>query len=685
MADQYGHLDVKRYLPYAIVMTLAVMLVPILMVVALIVAADPNPPLFVTTSIGVVFGMLAVAVGSAWWLRKPDSSEISFGDLMIWGWWRRKRAEDRIARGTRLLGLDRSGHPRMHQTVSRERQLHILRELTGALESKDPYTHGHSRRVERHVYRTAMAMGLHSADVEDLRKVAALHDVGKIRVPDRILRKPEALTKEERSILEDHVVVGAWMVSSAGNADVVSGVRHHHEKWDGSGYPDGLAASEIPLFSRIIAVADTYDAITSTRPYRAGADRERAIEVLRAEAGRQFDPKVVEAFIQTLPAPVPATAGILSLLAGPRGIASRMAVMLKRAGAGALAPAAGATGAVILAGASTFAPPMVHRPGSVEVASRRAAQAKSTPQAPASASPLRKVSGNRHHNTSKPASHPQPSSSPNRASPTSTPEVKPTPHPTTTEITLPVVDRLALSPVSAVMEVRKEHSISATATSGGRPVEGVNILFTVAGSVQASGSCRTDPSGVCSFTYQGPDLPGADTVTACADVNNNSTADVDESCAAAEVSWIGRVLVVHAHGKGVIANAAGLAKVSFGFNVQRIGRHRLKGSCEIVDSTPGVDLTVRCLDVTSLDWTKRHVTVTGNASIGGVTGTYQIDVDDNAKQGKGHDRFQLQTSTGYSVSGVLVSGNIKVHRHWKIIEAPPPATPTPSPSPSPTG
>jgi hypothetical protein len=190
---------------------------------------------------------------------------------------------------------------------------------------------------------------------------------------------------------------------------------------------------------------------------------------------------------------------------------------------------------------------------------------------------------------------------------------------------------------------------------------------------------------MCSFTYQGPDLPGADTITACADANNNSAADVDEMCAAAEVSWIRRVLVVHAHGSGVIANAAGLAKVSFRFNVRRIGRDRLKGSCELVDSTPVVDLTVRCLDVTSLDRVKRHVTVTGNASIGGVTGTYQIDVDDNAKHGRGHDTFQLQTSTGYSVSGMLISGNIKVHRHWKIIEPPPSVTPTPSPSPSPTG
>jgi hypothetical protein len=685
MADQHGHLDMKRYLPYAIMTTLAVTLIPIVIVVAMVAVADPNPPLFVTTAIAVVFGMLAVAGGSAWWLRRPESSEISFGDLMIWGWWRRKRAEDRLAKGTHLLGLDRSGHPRMQQTISREQQLHILRELTGALESKDPYTHGHSRRVERHVYRTAMALGLSTGDIEDLRKAAALHDVGKIRVPDRVLRKPGALTSDEKAVLEDHVVVGAWMVSSAGNADVVSGVRHHHEKWDGSGYPDGLAATEIPLFSRIIAVADTFDAITSTRPYRAGADRERAIEVLRAEAGRQFDPTVVEAFINTLPAPVPAAAGILVLLAGPRGIASRMAVMLKRAGAGALAPAAGATGAVILAGASTFAPPIAHHPAPLRVASRPANHAQNAPQG-ATGSSSRQPAGHSSkkpsHGPARPHTHPHSSTPSAIAAPSASPSASPTaqPSPSTTAA---LVDNLALSPVSAMVRVRKDHTVSATATAGDQPVEGVTLLFSVAGSVTATGSCATDGSGVCSFTYAGPDLPGEDTVTACADANGNSTADPGEPCGTAAVTWVRHVLVVHAFGGGVIANAAGLAKISFDFNFRRVGHH-FKGSCDVVDATPVVDLELKCLDVTGISRTGRHVTVTGDASIGDVSTTYQIDVFD-AKYGNRRDTFQIQTASGYSASGTLLSGKVKVHRHWKTILPAPTPVPSPSPSPSPTG
>jgi hypothetical protein len=685
MADQYGHLEMKKYLPYAIVTTLAVILIPIVIVMALVGIANPNPPLFFTTLVAVVFGMLAVAGGSAWWLRRPESSEISFGDLMIWGWWRRKRAEDRLAKGTRLLGLDRSGHPRMQQTISREQQLHILRELTGALESKDPYTHGHSRRVERHVYRTSMALGLSIGDIEDLRKAAALHDVGKIRVPDRILRKPEALTTDEKAVLEDHVVVGAWMVSSAGNADVVSGVRHHHEKWDGSGYPDGLRATEIPLFSRIIAVADTFDAITSTRPYRAGADRERAIEVLRAESGRQFDPSVVEAFINTLPAPVPAAAGILVLLAGPRGIVSRMAVVLKRAGAGALAPAAGATGAVILAGASTFAPPIAHHPAPLRVAARPANHAQSAPEG-APGSSTRRPAGHRskkpsHGAAARPhTTHPHSSAPPAIAGPSASPSASPSAQPSPS--TAALVDSLALSPISAMVRVRKDHTVSAIATAGEQPVEGVTLLFSVAGSVTATGSCATDASGVCSFTYAGPDLPGADTVTACADANGNSAADPGEPCGTAAVTWVRHVLVVHAFGGGVIANAAGLARISFDFNFRRVGHH-LKGHCHVVDRTAVAKVKLKCLDVTSITQAGTHVTITGDASIGGVATTYQIDASDAKKTG-GEDTFQIQTASGYSASGSLVSGDIKVHRHWKTI-GPAVPVPPPTPSPSPTG
>jgi putative nucleotidyltransferase with HDIG domain len=682
MADQYGHLDLKRYLPYAIITTLVVILVPVVIVCALVLVTDPNPPLFVTTVIAVVFGMITVALGSAWWLRKPQSSEISFGDLMIWGWWRRKRAEDRLAKGTRLLGLDRSGHPRMQQTISREEQLRILQELTGALESKDPYTHGHSRRVERHVYRMATAMGLSTSDVEDLRKAAALHDVGKIRVPDRILRKPEALTDQERAVLEDHVIVGAWMVSSAGNADVVAAVRHHHEKWDGSGYPDGLSTTQIPLFARIIAVADTFDAITSTRPYRAAADRDRAVAVLRAEAGRQFDPTAVEAFISTLPAPAPAAAGFLVLLGGPRALLSRAAVLLKRAGAGALAPAAGATGAVILAGVSTFAP---HVHGSVpfSVASRNGQQTGAI-QAPGpspsankrvgqnasgrnSAGPKQQLGAGPAEGPTGPSVGPSTETSP-------APAVTPTPGSTPTGVVI-AVDGIAVSPPSATLDVGKDHTVTATATSGGQPVEGVTVLFSVAGSVSAAGSCATDASGNCSFAYSGPDVPGTDTVTACADANNNASADAGEPCQTASVTWTQPVVVVRASGSGVIANAGGAGKIHFRFYAKRVGQD-VSGNCRLVDTTRAAKVHIKCLNVTSMEQEGNHVTIFGSATIDGVATTYQIDAVDAADPGEGKDTFQITTASGYSASGVLLSGDISVRTYSE-------STPSVEPSPSP--
>jgi putative nucleotidyltransferase with HDIG domain len=316
-------------------------------------------PIFLAASLGVVLAIAVMVVGNLLWSRRPEAFDIGFSDLMLWRWMRRRRAEDDLAHGARLLGLDRSGQPIDAVRISPEQQLQVLKDLTGALESKDPYTHGHSQRVERHSYRTAAEMGLSAEDIEDLRKAAALHDVGKIRVPDRILRKAGPLTPEERTIVEEHAVVGAWMVSSVGNADVIAAVRHHHERWDGAGYPDGISGSDIPLFARMIAVADAYDAITSTRPYRASSGRDDAVTALRAGAGSHFDPEVVEMFIQALPSRVPLAAGLFVLLGGPGRVIRQIAMWFRRLGAGSLTPAAGATGAAIVLGASIFTPNIV--------------------------------------------------------------------------------------------------------------------------------------------------------------------------------------------------------------------------------------------------------------------------------------------------------------------------------------
>lgn len=369
MAKSHRYVSIKPFLPHAVAATTAVVGVPVAAVALLLALMDVTP-----SSVAVAFLALGVAIGvflagSHLWARHPDSGDIAFGDLMIWGWLRRRSAEARLADNTRLLGLDRSGHPESDPVeISREEQMKVLRDLTQALESKDPYTHGHSRRVERHVLRTGAAMGLSVEQIEDLRKAAALHDVGKIRVPDRVLRKPGQLTIEERALVEEHVVVGAWMVSSVGDADVIAGVRHHHERWDGRGYPDGLMGVEIPLYSRIIAVADAYDAMTSTRPYRASFGRDKAVDVLWAEAGIQFDPMVVEAFVAALPTRA-TVAGLIALFAAPSWLFRKAAVQAKRLGVGNVTPALGALGAAALMGGFI---PNAGGPGAPKIAIERA-------------------------------------------------------------------------------------------------------------------------------------------------------------------------------------------------------------------------------------------------------------------------------------------------------------------------
>lgn len=357
MARKDHYISVKPFFAHAMLATLGVIFLPLVVVFGLMAVIEV--PIFLAAVLGVALAIALMVVGNALWSRRAEAFDIGFSELMLWRWARRRHAEEELAHGARLLGLDRSGQPIDDVRISPEQQLQVLKDLTAALESKDPYTHGHSQRVERHSYRTAAAMGLSAEDIEDLRKAAALHDVGKIRVPDRILRKAGPLTPEERTIVEEHAVVGAWMVSSVGNADVIAAVRHHHERWDGAGYPDGLSGSDIPLFARLISVSDAYDAITSTRPYRASAGRDEAVDALRAGAGTHFDPEITEKFIESLPSRVPLAAGLFVMLGGPGRVVRQIAMWFRRLGAGSLTPAAGATGAAIVLGASIFTPNVV--------------------------------------------------------------------------------------------------------------------------------------------------------------------------------------------------------------------------------------------------------------------------------------------------------------------------------------
>jgi len=181
--------------------------------------------------------------------------------------------------------------------ASQQRQFfHMVTALAEALEKRDPYTGGHVRRVVAYSVLLGAEMGLSREELRDLRLAATLHDVGKITTPDRILGKPSPLDAEEAAIMRRHAADGASIVSHLSNPWVLHGVRSHHERVDGKGYPDGLTDPEIPLAARIIAVADTYDAMTTSRPYRSGLPAERAAAEILGGAGSQFCPRVVAAF-----------------------------------------------------------------------------------------------------------------------------------------------------------------------------------------------------------------------------------------------------------------------------------------------------------------------------------------------------------------------------------------------------
>jgi putative two-component system response regulator len=179
--------------------------------------------------------------------------------------------------------------------------------LANALEAKDRYTRGHSTRVAELSGRLALRMSLPRPTTQAIANAALLHDLGKIGVPESILRKAGALTEQEWQIMRRHPVTGAQIVAPLEFFDEGAVImRHHHERLDGSGYPDGLRGEAIPLGARIVAVADTYDALTSRRPYRARLTHADAIHVLRRESGRTLDDHLVALFVDMLemsPAP----------------------------------------------------------------------------------------------------------------------------------------------------------------------------------------------------------------------------------------------------------------------------------------------------------------------------------------------------------------------------------------------
>jgi response regulator RpfG family c-di-GMP phosphodiesterase len=188
---------------------------------------------------------------------------------------------------------------RGQRTLLQESYLATVTSLAGALESRDMRTGAHSQRVQR--YAMELLEALHPGVLErepGVRYGFLLHDIGKIAIPDQILQKPGPLTRGERRRMQTHTVIGEQMLTGVAilNGAGLQVVRSHHERWDGKGYPDGIAGSELPVGARVFAVADALDAMTSDRPYRRAQRWSAAHEEIVAQAGKQFDPEVVDAF-----------------------------------------------------------------------------------------------------------------------------------------------------------------------------------------------------------------------------------------------------------------------------------------------------------------------------------------------------------------------------------------------------
>ncbi len=460
-----------RYLPLAMLATGSIVVLP----GALVAAVVPWGGTFSALACAALAMAVAIVVASAeasLWARQPRSRDLVFADLMLWGWLRRCWTERRLAQARELYDSARRAGP----TVSIE----LLQRLSRRLEARDAYTHGHSRRVARHAGRIASAMRLSPTEIAKIRTAATVHDVGKLYTPREILNNPGQLTDREFAIVKLHPGDGAEMLAEVGDPEIAAMVRHHHERIDGGGYPDGLAGSDIPLGARIIAVADTFDAITSSRAYRPAGTHKQALDVLSREAGSQLDGAAVAAFLHRYSA-----RRSLALLAFAAAIPERILTGLQAASSSLGAGAAGTTSilpALGAAGLLAFAPGLRHGTGVDRGAHRRPIAARSqrltipaapttvatrhtrrvgslrptssvhhrsrraVPTSPGTTAPKRRTTGQPNTPTSGArTSPPEPAAgAPTTSSPATTPAATPPPTTTSPETPLPATEAPAL-------------------------------------------------------------------------------------------------------------------------------------------------------------------------------------------------------------------------------------------------
>jgi len=186
-------------------------------------------------------------------------------------------------------------------TKMRKMYLETIRALAAAIDAKDPYTKGHSERVAQMAVSLARELNLPEGEIENLEYSALLHDIGKIGIDEKILRKDDGLTNEEYDKIKKHTITGAKIIEPVDFLKKsYQAIYHHHERFNGNGYPDGIKEEDIPLAARIISVADAYDAMNSNRPYRKKLSRDKIIKELKEQSGKQFDPKIVKALVTIL-------------------------------------------------------------------------------------------------------------------------------------------------------------------------------------------------------------------------------------------------------------------------------------------------------------------------------------------------------------------------------------------------
>ncbi|MDQ6606585.1 MAG: HD-GYP domain-containing protein [Actinomycetota bacterium] len=263
--------------------------------------------------LGAALSLAAYHLAATVWQRRRDAADVLFGDLMLWGWVRRCVQQRRITDAAALLGAGRgtigcatsgpgtaggatAGRDHL-MLLSPARRVQMLERLASDLEARDPYTLGHSRRVARFSALIGKRMGVPNAELSRIRTAAAVHDIGKLLTPLDVLHKPGGLTDAEFELIKRHPSDGARMVEILEDGALTEIVLRHHERLDGSGYPGGLQGEEVSRGARIIAVADTFDAITSSRSYRAARPHKQALDILRAEAGTRLDEDAVGAFL----------------------------------------------------------------------------------------------------------------------------------------------------------------------------------------------------------------------------------------------------------------------------------------------------------------------------------------------------------------------------------------------------